>query len=359
MIIADSSPRAIVEVSGVDVHWTDLSTLRVENTLYMAADSFEAAFDNSRLLSDWFRKEQEVKIYLGYVKDPNHWSKSELTHVFTGKVDGVKPNFGNPNLVTLIGRDYSARMIDTQNTIAFKNQKSGQVAQYFAKKYGLKFVGQMGEADLDQQLIVDKKEWDVLQALADREGFICYVDKDKNLYFGPRQEADEKSIATFSRVPGKVNCAIEYDDSSVGVITKVTVKHWYKKKLIQASSENKSLSARVGQVKERVVYDSKAKTPAAAKATADKRLKEWSREVVTGRVTSVMMPQVVAEKKVTTQGTGRFDGLYYVDNIVHNISKSGATSETSITNLRPDDAEQYRTDLYDIKRSTVQMNKTL
>ncbi|WCK53832.1 hypothetical protein PP175_21320 [Aneurinibacillus sp. Ricciae_BoGa-3] len=347
------NPRAIVEVAGVDVRWSELQTLQVENNLYMAADSFEATFDNSAMLSDWFRKEHEVKIYLGYVKDPNQWSKTELTHVFTGKVDGVKPNFGNPNVVQLVGRDYASRMIDTQNTMAFKNQKSGQVAQYFAKKYGLKFVGQMGEADLDQQLIVDKKEWDVLQALADREGFICYVDKNKNLYFGPRQVSDETSVATFSRVAGRINCKIDYDDSSVGVITKVTVKHWLKKKLIQASSENKALSKSLGQVKERVVYDSKAKTPAAAKNIADQRLKEWSRDVVTANVTSVMIPELIAEKKVTTEGTGRFNGLYYIDHVTHNISKSGATSETEITNLRPDTAEQYRQDLYNTNAKTM------
>lgn len=352
-ITLGSNPRAILEVAGVDVRWTDLIHLRLENTLYMAADSFEATLDNQHMLSDWLRKEQEVRIYIGYVRNPDKWSKDELVHVFTGKIDGVRPSFGNPNTVQLLGRDYSARMIDTESTIAFKNQKSGQIAQLLAKKYGLKFIGQMGDADLDKEMFTNKKEWDILQALADREGFVCYVTKNKELYFGPRKVSDEKPIYTFSRVPGKQNCKIEYDDSSVGVITKVTIRHWHKKKLIQGSAENKALAKSIGQVKERIVFDSKAKTPADAKRIAERKLKEWSRAVVTGHATTPLLPYLEAEKKVKTEGTGRFNGDYYIDRVVHEISRSGAISETDITNIRPDTAEQYRQDLYDYKEKKM------
>ncbi len=340
------APRAIVEVAGVDVKWSDIISLKVENTLYMAADSFEATFDNSRLLSDWFRKEQEVKIYMGYVKDPVHWTKSELTHVFTGKIDGVKPSFSNPNVVHLIGRDYSARMIDTEYSIVFKNQKSGQIAKLLADKYKLKFVGNTGDSTLDKEIFHDRKEWDILQTLADREGFVCYVDKLKQLYFGERKESDEKSTYTFDRTKGRENCRVDFDDSSVGVLTKVTVRHWHKKKLIQASAENKELAKRIGQVKERIVYDSKAITPALAKQIADKKLKEWSRNTVTGAVTTSLLPTLFAEKKVSLVGCGRFSGLYYCDQVTHAFDHSGAITDIDITNIRPDTAEQYRNDLY-------------
>lgn len=340
------APRAIIEVAGVDVKWTDLIDLKLEQTLYMAADSFDITFDNSKLLSDWFRKEQELRIYLGYVKNPLSWTKSDLTHVFTGKIDGVKPNFENPNTVELLGRDYSARMIDTQSTLAFNNQTSGQIAQYFANKYGLNFIGEMGVVDLDKEMLTDKKEWDVLQALADREGFVCYVDKDKNLYFGPRQDSDDDIVYTFSRVPGKINCTAEFDDSSLGVYSKVTVKHWYKKQLIQASAENTQLSESIGQVKEKIIYDSKAKTPELAQEIANLRLKDYSRQVITGTINSFMIPEIVPEKKVTFEGGGRFSNDYYVEQATTEISKSGATIELDVTNLRPDDTEQYRTDLY-------------
>lgn len=347
------APRAIVEVDGVSVRWDDLIDIRVENSLYFAADSFEIRLNNEEFLSDWLRKEQEVRIYIGNVKNPDNWSKSELTHIFTGKIDGVKPDFGSSNTVQIIGRDYSARMIDTEGSIAFANQAAHEIAILLAKKHGLTPVVTPGDSVLDKEMFDNKKEWDILQMLADREGYVCYVDKDKRLYFGPRQDVDETVVHTFSRRPGEANCTVEFDDSSVGVVNKVTVRHWHKKRLIEASAQNDSLIQRMGQVKERIVYDSKAQTPALAKSIAEKRLKEWSRQVITARVWSPIVPHLVAEKKVAFVGCGRFDEEYYIDRVTHTIGKAGATSEADVTSVRPDTAEQYRQDLYENKEAKL------
>lgn len=347
------APRAIVEVDGVDVRWDDLVDLRVENSLYFAADSFEIRLNNEQMLSDWLRKEQEVRIYLGFVNNPDRWSKSELQHIFTGKIDGIKPGFSSTNTVQLIGRDYASRLIDTDNSIAFANQAAHEIAILLANKYGLTPVVTPGESVLDKEMFNNKKEWDILQMLADREGFVCYVDKDKNLYFGPRQESDEEVVHTYSRKPGEANCTVDFDDSAVGVVNKVTVRHWYKKRLIEASAQNDSLTEHMGQVKERIVYDSKAKTPELAKSIAEKRLKEWSRQVVTARVWSPLLPSLAAEKKVSIVGCGRFDEDYYIDRLTHSLSKMGSTTEVDMTSVRPETAEQYRQDLYDNKEAKL------
>ncbi|SDI49016.1 phage late control D family protein [Paenibacillus naphthalenovorans] len=342
------APRAIVEVEGATVRWDDLIDMRLENTLYFAADSFEIQLNNENMLSDWLRKEQEVRIYLGFVNDPGRWSKQELQHVFTGKIDGVKPSFAAEKTVQIIGRDYSARYLDTDSSIAFANQSSDEIAILLANKYGLTPVVTPGVATLDKEMFSDKKEWDILQMLADREGFICYVDKDKQLYFGPRQdETDEAVVHKFSRKRGYENCTLEFDDSAVGVVNTVTVRHWHKKRLIEASAKDDFLIQQMGQVKERIVYESKATTPELAQTLAQKRLKEWSRQVITGRAWGPLVPELIAERKVATEGCGRFDGDYYIDRVTHSISKMGATSEVDITNVRPETAQQYRQDLYD------------
>lgn len=352
------APRAIVEVAGVDVQWDDLIDLSVENTLYLAADSFEATFRNDLLLSDWFRKLQEVKIYLGYVKDPQSWSKSELEHVFTGRVDGVKPKFGSSMTVQIVGRDYSAPLIDTAYSVAYARRTSSQIAAMLAKKYGLTPHVTTTTVIVDKELLADKKEWEVLQALADLEGFVCYVTKNKELYFGPRQESDEQIAAElYYRVLGLANCEIDFDDSVVGVVNKVTVRHWLgkDKRLIEASAVNQQvLKAMGGQVKERVIYESKAKTPALAKMYAEKRLKELSRMVITASGVCPGNPKMVAEKKVKVTGCGRFDETYYVEKVRHEISKAtGFRTSFDITSIRPDSAEQYRQDLYDNKERTA------
>lgn len=354
------APRAIVEVAGVDVRWHDLISLRFEDTLYLAADSFEAEFRNDHLLSDWFRKKQEVRIYLGYVKDPESWSKSELHHVFTGMIDGIKPKFGSSMTVQLIGRDYSAPLIDTEYSIAYASQTASQIAGILAAKYGLKPIITPTTVVVDKELVTDKKEWEVLQALADQEGFVAYVTKNKELYFGPRQEKDETIVATLYyrvpyRVPEKAICEIEFDDSTVGVINKVTVRHWLggkNKRLIEASAVNQQvLDAMGGQVKEKIIYESKAKTVELAKYYAEKRLKELSRMVITGSGSCPGNPLMVTEKRVqVADGCGRFNGTYYIEKAEHEYSKtSGYMTRFDITSVRPDSAEQYRQDLYDYK----------
>lgn len=353
------APRAIIEVAGVNVRWHDMIDLSFENTLYLAADSFEATFRNDKYLSDWFRKLQQVKIYLGYVKDPAMWSKSELDHVFTGQVDGVKPKFGNPNTVQLIGRDYSAPMIDTEYSVAYAERTSSQIAGLLAEKYGLTPLITTTIAIADRDLYANKKEWEVLQALADLEGFVCYVTKDKELYFGPRREDDEEVVADLNyRAAGLANTAeIDFDDSLVGVVNKVTVRHWLgsNKNLIEASAVNEELlAAMAGQVKERVIYERKAKTYELAQMYAEKRLKELSRSVVTATGIYPGNQKMLAEKKVKVSGCGRFDEAYYLEKVTHKLSKQeGYKTEFNLTSVRPETAEQYRQDLYDYKERTA------
>lgn len=351
------APRAIIEVAGVNVRYEDVLDTRLENTLYLAADSIEVTLRNELLLSDWFRKQQEIRLYMGYV-NPASWSKSELKHLFTGQVDGVRPSFDRRMTVKLIGRDYSAPMIDTEYSVAYQSQTSSQIAQLMANKYGLIPVITPTTAIADKELMANKKEWEVLQALADLEGYVCYVTKDKELYFGPRQEMDETvSGKLFYRQGGLSNCTITFDDSAVGVVNKVTVRHWqgYNKRLIEASAVNESLLASMGgQVKERIVYISKATTIGLAQDYANKKLKEWSRQTVTGDGVCALNTDLVAERKVTCEGFGRFSGDYYLDQVVHSLSKQeGARTEFNITNIRPDSAEQYRQDLYNNQESRM------
>lgn len=353
------APRAIVEVAGVDVRWHDLIDVSFDNTLYLAADGFEAAFRNDRYLSDWFRKLQQVKIHLGYVKNPESWSKSELDHVFTGRIDGVKPNFGSSMTVQIIGRDYSAPMIDTEYSVAYAERTSSQIATMMALKYGLTPRVTETTAIVEKELQADKKEWEILQALADREGFVCYVTKDLELYFGPRQDEDEEIVAELIyRTSGKANVSdINFDDSAVGVVNKVTVRHWLGKdrQLIEASAVNQQvLDAMDGQVKERVLYESKAKTYELAQYYAEKRLKQLSRMVITGSGIYPGNTKIVAEKKVKVSGCGRFDEAYYVEKSVHKLSKNeGYRTSFDFTSVRPESAEQYRQDLYDYKEQTA------
>lgn len=355
--------RAWIEVidperdEAVPVRWQDIISLNVELTLYMAANSFDITLVNSEFLSDYLRKEQEISIWVGTVADSRNWSRDELTHVFTGKIDGVRPRFANEMTVRLIGRDYAAWLIDSEFSVAFAERTASQIAEILAKKRKLKPVITPTTAIIEKDLYRDRKEWDILQELADREGFVCYVTKEKELYFGPRNEDDETIITELLYRQGERSnvSEIEFDDSMVGIINCVEIRHWLGKKkgLVVAIAENRDLVIKYGE-KRRVYYDCKAKTQTRAQEIAQKRLKEWSRMVVNAeQVRMSLDPKVVPEKVVMATGFGRFDGKYYIDRVSIDMSKSGSTMTLDITSQRPDSAAQYRQDLYNYRDKTM------
>ncbi|KLU66299.1 phage late control protein D [Desulfosporosinus acididurans] len=345
-------PRCIVEVDGQIVMPEDINESDVDNTLYMAADTFNVTITNDDLKSDWFRKKQQVKVYYGYVDNPAKWYLSDLTHVHTGMIDGVQPKWGRQNgkIVEIIGRDYSAPMIDTQNSYAFTNWVSSDIANYFAEKYNLKPIITPTSTPVTSDVYQSKQEWEALQTCAAREGFVCYVTKDLELYFGPRQESDDNIVDTLSVIGlGLSTDDMSFDDSGVGVYNKVTVLHYYKKQLIQGSAQNDQLiSSMGGQIVEKVMTDSKATTPAIANQLAANFLHEYSRQAITCTFNNLPgNPLYIAEKKIQVVDAGRFSSPYYIEEAKHTYGKqSGYTVSISGTNIRPDDADQYKQDLY-------------
>lgn len=339
------------------VKFSDVLELNIEQSLYVAADTFDCVLKNNLLLSDYLRKEQEISLWLGTTTNLGGWDKSQLTQVFKGKIDAVRPRFGSQMTVQLIGRDFAARLIDTEFSVAFAERTASDIAVMLAEKHGLIPEVTPTTVIIEKDLYKDRKEWDILQELADREGFVCYVKMGKTLYFGPRQDSDETVVADLGyRQKDKSNILeIEFDDSLVGVINHVIVRHWLGrgKRLIEGTAQNQDLIDKYGE-KKRIIYDSKAKTQEIADEIAAKKLKEWSRTVVTAeQVRLACSPYMQCEKMVNITGCGRFDGKYYIERVHHQYNKNGWFTECNLTSQRPDSAAQYRQDLYNYKEKNM------
>lgn len=342
-------PRAWVEVAAEPIPWRFLTAAGVENTLYMAADSAELTFRNDTHLSDYLRKAQEVRIWMGYVQNPDHWGRDELQHLFTGPIDGVLPTFGKGMSVRVMCRDYSGPLIDSAFTGSWVNLTTGELATRMFRTRGLNPVVTATETLIEQEMVHNRKEWNVLQAMADRDGFVCYVDKHKNGYYGPRKGEDEVAIASlrYRQGPGSNVQQLDFDDSKVGVINRAVVRHYMGRNrgYVEAVAEDADHIARYG-VLERVFHDAQAKTVPQAQQIADKKLKLYSRLSVTGRGPVIGHPALRAEAKVMVAGCGRFDGPYYIDRAKHSIDKhNGYLTDLTLVNLRPENQFQYRNDL--------------
>lgn len=342
-------PRAWVEIGGQVVPWQFLLKVEVDNTLYMAADSAELVLRNDTLISDYLRKKQEVRIWLGYVRNPDSWGRDELTHLFTGQIDGILPLFGKGMTVRVMCRDYSAILIDSHFTGSWENLTTSELATRLFQARGLTPVVTPTSTPIEREMVYDRREWEILQAMAERDGFVCYVDKDKRGYYGPRSEADELTSAAlrYRQGPGSNVIEWEFEDTSVNVINRVIVRHYLgrTKGYVEGMAEDPEHIAQYG-LRQRIIHDSHAVDTATANRIAEEKLKIYKRVAVTGRGRVIGNPELRAEAKVVAIGFGRFDGPYYIDRATHTLDKlNGYVTELTVASLRPENAFQYRADL--------------
>jgi len=64
-------------------------------------------------------------------------------------------------------------------------------------------------------------------------------------------------------------------------------------------------------------------------------------------------PFLLAEKRVKILGFGRFSGIYYIERATHQYGTEGYITDLSLTNVRPQDAQQYRQDIYNNKEKKM------
>lgn len=345
-----SHPRAWIEIGGQAVPWQLLLRAEIDNTLYMAADSADLVLRNDTLISDYLRKDMEVRIWIGYVRNPDAWGRDELTHLFTGRIDGILPLFGKGMTVRVMCRDLSARLIDSHFTGSWENLTSSELATRLFQSRGLTPVVTPTSTAIERDLVYDRREWEILQGMAERDGFVCYVDKDGRGYYGPRAETDEITEAAirYRQGPGSnVVDEFEFEDTRINVVNRVVVRHYLgrTKGYVEGMAEDAEHIAQYG-LNQRIIHDSHATSTALADQIAAQKLAIYRRVAVTGRGRVVGNPQLRAEAKVAALGFGRFDGPYYIDRAKHVLNKSnGYLTDLTVASLRPENAFQYRSDL--------------
>ncbi|MCF8566917.1 hypothetical protein LLE49_19545 [Alicyclobacillus tolerans] len=201
-----SRPRSVVIVNGTRVPFR---TWSVDLNGYSAADTFDLtlpfrALDQLKgttILANTTDQETVlltqpdilVEIYVGYPRDPNNYDENDLTQLMYGYLDTADFNFSSQGVnVEIQGRNQVGPFMDTKTTDKFPNLTSSAIVTYFGKQQGLTVVATPTYtlagtyyANDHTTLTTDITEWDLMNYLADQEGFTLRV-KGNTLYFGPR-----------------------------------------------------------------------------------------------------------------------------------------------------------------------------
>ncbi len=190
-------PRGAVKLNGELIPgWIDFD---VDNNNFFSADTFRCKFAGALLPTDrnaiWFSQQQDmyVELFIGFPQNVNAFSPSDLQSWIYGQVDHIVVD-PVTNMIEVDGRDLTRVFIDTKTTQKWPNQTSSQIATKLAQSHGLTpvvtatttKVGKYYEID-HVNMSDERSEWDILNYLADLEGFKVWV-RGQSLYFQPPPE---------------------------------------------------------------------------------------------------------------------------------------------------------------------------
>ena len=357
-----SQPRGLVKINGTVIDgWLDFD---VDNNSFFSADTFRLTLAAGALPSTmdavWFCAQQDmyVELFIGFPNDPTNYGPQDLTSWIYGQTDEIDYDPVN-NTITLTGRDLTRVFIDTKTTQKWQNLTSSQIATQLAQSHGLTPVvtattikaGKLYEID-HVNVTDERSEWDILNYLANAEGFIVYV-RGQSLYFQPAPapnttpyqivwtppSSNTGASANFMHVNFKRALTV-----SRGI--QVIVRSWNKKqaKGFVAKFPSNVKTIQVGKSTVGAGVQIYSKTVANLdQATADQYAQNWYNQLVQHemRFDNLRMPgdnNLDVTSLISLTGTGTvFDQTYYPDSINRSISFDGGYQMTvAAKNHSPD-----------------------
>lgn len=191
-----AQPRGIVLVNDIRVKFFDLS---INTTTFYLADTFSFKMSlngqNSILnMAYWASVDViTIKIYVGFPRNPEIFTTSDLDLILIGEVDDFQFDLGSAT-ISMSGRDLSLRFIDTKTTQKFANQTASAIVNQFASEHGIKTrvtntTTVVGNYYSQQQVMLSSEitQWDLMTYLAQQENFVLFMDAD-TLVFEPRPD---------------------------------------------------------------------------------------------------------------------------------------------------------------------------
>lgn len=203
-------PRGIVTINGLQALFIDIT---IVNQSYYLADTFTVTLPINKqingLSNQYFSSEPAimVEILLGFPKDPNSFTKNDLETIILGQVDQIE--FDDLNtMITLTGRDLTAKFIDNKTTLKYPNLTSSQIIEKLGAEQGLTVVATKTTTPVGvyysanhSSLTVEKPEWDLMTFLAQQENFALYIE-GKTLYFQPvPTDKDNPYVVVWTTAP--------------------------------------------------------------------------------------------------------------------------------------------------------------
>lgn len=307
-----------------------------------AADMFTLEINNADLRfldSDLFQIGQEVEIHMGYV--------GNLQPMLLGEITALKPSFpeGSQPTLTVTGYDKSHRMRHgTPLRLPFIGLNDSLIAaQIAAENFLIPIV--------DPSLLLPREsyhhngsDWQLLQELADRNGFWVYVHWDKLYFRFPRPQKDlvvlewGENLSSFSpRLSSSGLAGIQIIRGYSELLAQEIVT------VLPALSLGSDLDDTIGRLSQssidylvrlgrNVVRDQTIENFSDALTIAKTVLLELFQGLYEGSGHCVGIPTLLARDSVEIRGIGKqFSGRYTLSRVTHSIDNNGYRTRFDVT----------------------------
>lgn len=341
------SPRLAVFADGK--YLPGASYAEVQSNNYYQCDHFSVEFAINAGKPGWWDVEPPLIFDIRFaLTEGGDW-----VSLIIGEVDHMHPHL-QTGLISMEGRDLSARLIEAKTQESYLNKTSSEIAEILGARHDLKvqatktstLVHRFYEGD-HTRLRMDQfshatTEWDLLVSLAQHEGlakdggFDVFV-KGQTLYFQPRTPPDTDPFVLIWTPPGPVprlNAVTLHLERSLTLAKDIEVKvrSWNSQqgrgftKIAKAVGTRAGAASAAGKTAPAQTYAvfQPNMTEDGALKLAQQLASDYSKHE---RVADVEMPgelTLTPRTMVRLQGTGTsFDTTYYIDHIHRSLSFDG------------------------------------
>ena len=324
------TPRLLARVNGAVV--ANAIAARVLSNNHYAADRFRLTVAlGQSLAADWMSADR-MDVEIGVAQD------GTASWLIEGEADQIELD-AHRRVLTLTGRDLTARLIEARTQESFSNRTSSEIAGILARRRGLTPsvtptstpVGRYWQLQRDRvtldQFSRATTEWDLLVALASLEGFDVWV-AGTTLHFHPRQDA-----APATPLRPEHTTALRLDRAlTLARDIEVIVKSWNARQqqaFIRRARRSGARGGGAGREPQRHILVVPNLTPDDALKLAQRKLEDLTRHE---RVITAEMPGTLSHtprQRIALSGTGTdFDQDYHIDEIDRAITTTTGFTQT-------------------------------
>lgn len=332
MINSIRKPAFVVKYQGMDVtaeFGGYVTEVEYTDNRHGESDECQLTMHNSN--GEWMgayapQDGDVMEVWYGYVDE----------QVFAGRftVDefSVTGDSGGDQITIKALATPKTEALRTPNTVAFEDQNLSDIVEKIATKHKLEVEGEIEDIHFDRVTQNDERDLEFLKRLADDYGHYFSV-KGKTLLFTSRDGLRARSpVFNIDRTLHQGQTLKSYDLSSADhkAAKKAEIKYSHPRRKALVGSEASSaddlgLVTASGDV---VKIDARVENEDQAKRVAKSRLDKQNAGKVSGSLTLVGTPVLVAGAVIQLKNFGLFDGRYLIVKSSHKMARSGY--ETSI-----------------------------